>query len=306
MKKIKLILQSKVFTIFASWYLQPLLREYFDVESYDETKTYDRHGTVFIFYWMDQNPLVNQLYDQGYKIAIDNLSEVPDTRFDQFHQINIPNQFWYKESLHWQALGYNQYTPNKTYKKVALMTIRRVDNIRDTIVKKMQPWLDQMIWSYKDQRLPNDDYIADYYRESADVNQRFMNPQWYDDTCINLVVESCQGSQGLFVSEKIYKPCAYYQPMLVIGRPGALAWIKNQGFETFDNIFDESYDLEVNFEKRLHAVLENLNRVVKESYSDLTWEKLKHNHNLFFNEQMCKQKITTEIIQPLIEHAQTR
>ena len=298
--KIKLVLQPGQFTSFTSWYLESLWREYFDIELYDETNTYNKN-TLFVFWFRNVNDaLVNKLFAQGYKIAIDNLWETHNAEFDQFYQINNINYWWWNESLWWRALGYDQYVPNKTYKKIALMPIRRVSQIRNLIVEKVQPWADQMIWSYKDQHLPEDEYVG----ETKEVNQRFMNPQWFDDTCINLVVESAQGSSGLIVSEKTYKPLAFYQPMLIVGRSGALEFIKHQGFETFDNIFDESYDQEIDFEKRLHIVLENLNRIRKEPYSDLTWKKLKHNHHLFFNEVLVKNCIVKEIIQPLIEYAE--
>ena len=109
----------------------------------------------------------------------------------------------------------------------------------------------------------------------------------------------------LYDETKTYKPCAFYQPMLIVGRSGALELMENQGFETFDNIFDESYDQEIDFEKRLHIVLENLNRICKEPYSDLTWKKLKHNHHLFFNEVLVKDSIVKEIIEPILEYAET-
>jgi hypothetical protein len=300
--KIKLILQPEQFTSFTSWYLEPLWHQYFDIEVHDPTKTYDK-SALFVFWWMNADgPLVHKLHEQGYKIVIDNLWEIRNAKFDQYYQLNNQNWWWWNESLWWRALGYDQYIPEKTYKKIALMPIRRLSTTRDTIVKKMQPYLDQMLWSYRDQHLPNDEYPG----ESADINQRFMNPKWYNDTCINLVVESVQIGTGLIVSEKTYKSCAFYHPMLIIGQSGALEFIKQQGFETFDNMFDESYDQETDFEKRLHMVVENLNQVSKESYSDLTWAKLKHNHDHFFNQQLCEQKIMEEIIQPLLEYAETR
>lgn len=299
--KIKLVLQPGQFTSFTSWYLEPLWRKYFDIELYDETKTYNPN-TLFVFWDGGVNEsLATKLFDQGHKIAIDNLWEVPSEEFDQFYRLHSPDWWWWNESLWWRSLGYNQYVPNKTYKKLALMPIRHVNSIRDLIVEKIRPWADQMIWSYKDQRLPDDKYVE----ETGEVNQRFMNPQWFDDTCVNIVVESAQRSLGLIVTEKIYKPCAFYQPMLIVGRTGALEFIKNQGFETFDNIFDETYDQEKDFEKRLHMILENLKQVRKEPYSDLTWEKLKHNHNHFFNETLVKNRMITEIVEPLIEYAET-
>jgi hypothetical protein len=298
--KIKLILQPDQFSSFTSWYLEPLWFKYFNIELYDRNKSYDKN-TLFVFWWMNANDtIVNELYNQGHKVVIDNLWEIHNSKFDQFYQLNNPNWWWWNESLWWQALGYDQYVPDRTYRKIALMPIRRVSHTRDQIVNKLQPWLDQMLWSYRDQLLPDDNYHGD----SADVNQRFMNPHWYNDTCVSLVVETDQFDPGWIVTEKTYKPCAYYQPMLIIGQVGALKLIKNQGFESFDNVFDESYDQETDFEKRLHMVVENLNRISKESYSDLTWAKLKHNHNHFFNQQLCEQKIIEEIINPLLEYAE--
>jgi len=298
--KIKLILQPDQFSSFTSWYLEPLWRRYFDIELYDQTKTYDKN-TLFVFWWMNANDtIVNKLYNQGQKIVIDNLWEINNSNFDQYYQLNNPNWWWWNESLWWQALGYDQYIPKKTYKKIALMPIRRVSRTREQIVKKLQPWLDQMLWSYRNQLLPDDNYEG-----STDVNQRFMNPQWYNDTCVSLVVETDQFDPGWIVTEKSYKPCAYYHPMLIIGQSGALEFVKKQGFESFDNMFDESYDKETDFEKRLSMVVENLSRVCNTPYSDLTWAKLKHNHDHFFNQQLCEQKIITEIIQPLLEYAET-
>ena len=298
--KIKLILQPNQFTSFTSWYLEPLWRQYFDIEPYDQTKTYDKNA-LFVFWWANANdPMVNELYNQGHKIVVDNLWEIHNKKFDKFYQLNNPNWWWWNESLWWHALGYDQYVPERTYRKIALMPVRRVSNTRDQIVKTVQPWLDQMLWSYRDQSLPNDNY-----QDSADVDQRFMNPQWYNDTCVSIVVESAQYDPGWIVTEKSYKPCAFYHPMLIIGQPGSLQFIQNQGFESFNNLFDESYDQEMNFEKRLHMVVENLSRVTTTHYENLTWDKLKHNHNHFFNRYLCEKKITQEIIQPLLDYAET-
>ena len=299
--KIKLILQPDQFTSFTSWYLEPLWRQYFDIELYNQTKTYDKN-TLFVFWWMNTHePIVHELYERGHKIVVDNLWELYNSKFDKYYQLNNPNWVWWHESLWWRALGYDQYIPDRTYRKIALMSVRRVSHTRDQIVKKVQPWLDQMLWSYRNHKLPDDDYNTD----STQVNQRFMNPQWYNDTCVSLVVETDQFDPGWTVTEKSYKPCAYYHPMLIIGKSGALELVKKQGFETFDNMFDESYDQEIDFEKRLHMVVENLNNISQTSYSDLTWDKLKHNHNHFFNKQLCEQKIIEEIIQPLLEYAET-
>lgn len=297
--KIKLVLQPNQFTSFTSWYLEPLWREYFNIEIYSNTKRYDRF-TLFVFWWNDtNNPLLDKLVSQGYKVVVDNLWEQSDPLLNKFYQLNNPNWWRWNESLWWGALGYNQYRPDKTYKKLAFMPIRRVSSNRDLIVSKLGSLKDQMIWSYKEQRLPNDDY------DSEDVNQRFLNPDWYNDTCVSLVVETACHTLGLIVSEKSYKPLAFYHPMLIIGRLGALQFLKSQGFETFDNMFNEDYDYETNFEKRIDIVIENLTRLTIEPYSMETQQKLEYNNRHFFNEQLCKSQILKQIIEPLIHYAET-
>lgn len=298
--KNKIVLQANEFTSFTSHYLESLWQEYFDIVTYDTTITYSKNSLFVFGFQYTNNPLLTELANNGYKVVVDNLWEVPDAALDKFYQLSNCNWFWWNESLWWKSFAYDQYVPDKTYKKHALMAIRRTDKIRDRVVEKLDHLLVDMIWSYKDNKLPNDQYIV-----NNDVDQRFVNPQWVNDTCINLVVETKQLDTLFNLTEKSYKPCAFYQPMLIVGQLDSLKFLKTQGFETFDNIFDESYDAEPIFEKRLDLILENLKRIVKEPYSDLTWEKLRHNHNHFFNEQLCKQRIVTEIIEPLLHYAET-
>lgn len=292
--KVKLVLQPDQFSSFTSYYLEPLWKEYFDIEIYNSSTYYDK-STLFVFWAVNvKDDIVNKLQEQGCKIVIDNLWESYDTEYDKFYQLNNLNWFWWNESLWWRALGYHGYSPTKNYKNLALMPIRKIRPNRNYIVDKLGPLKDQMIWSYKNQKLPNDN-----------GDQRFMSPDWYNDSYLSLVVETMQNTPGLIISEKSYKPCAFFHPMLIIGLPGVLAVLKQQGFETFDNIFDESYDTEVQFAKRLNIIIENLNNFKMQQYSDETWSKLEHNHNHFFNEDLCKQGIVREIIKPLLHYAET-
>lgn len=298
--KSKVILQPNEFSSFTSFYLEPLWQQFFDIEIYDSNKSYDKK-TLFVFWWATQNHQCrDQLYKNGYKVVIDNLWEVPNKHFDQYYQLSNPDWCWINESLWWQALGYDQYRPKKNYNKKALMPIRRISAIRDSIVHTLGSRLNDMIWSYRTQQLPNDRFI-----DNNDVDQRFFNAEWYDNTCFNLTVETRQQGALYWVTDKTYKACAFYQPMLIIGQPHSLNFLKKQGFETFENIFDETYDDIESYDQRLKKILENIDVFVQEPYSAVTWDKCLHNHNHFFNKTMCEQKIITEIIEPLLQYAET-
>ena len=296
--KTNIVLRPGEFTSFTSYYLEPIWNRYFDITWYDPTTTYHNANTLFVVWWQNvDDGYAEKLRDQGYKVVIDHLWEVPTSRSD-YHWSENSNWCWYNESLWWRSLGYHQYIPNKQYSKLSFMPINRQSPERDQIVKKLTPVLDNFIWSYQSQKLPNDVSSTDlsYYR--------FFNPEWYNDTYFSTVVETHQQGTCYWLTEKTFKTCAYYHPFLLIGQHHALKKLKQMGFETFDNIFDESYDNILNFDQRLDIVIRNINNCKQVPYDAETQRRLQHNHNHFFDQALAESGIIAEIINPLLEYAQ--
>ena len=77
---------------------------------------------------------------------------------------------------------------------------------------------------------------------------------------------------------------------MVVGFPRVLEYLKDLGFQTFPELFDESYDSVDRFVDKLPIYEKNINKVMSMSYDDLhnfyysdaTQHKLKHNKELFF------------------------
>lgn len=65
---------------------------------------------------------------------------------------------------------------------------------------------------------------------------------------------------NLFISEKLWKPLWALQPFMVLGHQGTLAKLKSWGFETFDTVFDESYDT-APFADRVAIILKNVQQL---------------------------------------------
>jgi len=298
--KIKLILQPDQFSSFTSWYLEPLWHRYFDIELYDQTKTYN-NTALFVFWWMNANDtIVKELCNQGHKVVVDNLWEIPQVEFSsKYYELNNRNWCWYNESLWWRALGYHNYVPDKSYKKIAFMPINRAKEHRNIIVNALGSRLDNFVWSYKDKKLPND------AEKSLPEWQRFINPTWYNDTYYSVVVETHQVGRCWWPTDKTFKACAYYHPFLIAGQSHTLERLQHLGFETFNNIFDETYDDIEDFDQRLNAVIKNIDNFESVPYNAITIGRLLHNHNLFFNQQLVEDRIVKEIIEPLLEYAET-
>jgi len=295
--KTKIILRLDEFTSFTSYYLESLWGKYFDIEWYDPSKTYDQSMTLFVVWWQNANDDYSKnLRDHGFKVVVDNLWEVSTGRTD-YYWLENSNWCWYNESLWWRSIGYHKYQPNKQYSKLAFMPISRVSDTRNKIVSKLTPMLDNFIWSYRDKKLPNDIDSTDnqYYR--------FFNPEWYDDTYFSAVVETQQHGSCHWATEKTFKACAYHHPFLLIGQYHTLKKLKQLGFETYNNIFDESYDDIVDFDSRLNAVIKNIDNFNPVPYDSETQRRLQHNHDHFFDQAFVESRIVSEIIIPLLAYA---
>ena len=86
--------------------------------------------------------------------------------------------------------------------------------------------------------------------ESHDLMEDISGEEYYRDSYFNIVTETHFYENSLFLSEKIYKPIIYKQPFLVYSSPFSMKRLRTIGYKTFSSIIDESYDLEVDNNKR--------------------------------------------------------
>jgi hypothetical protein len=78
----------------------------------------------------------------------------------------------------------------------------------------------------------------------------------------------------LFLSEKIYKPFAFKHPFIAVAWHGAIKALRERGYKTFHPYIDESYDDEVDPEKRFQMVVKEIKRLeqfTKEEW--IEWQK---------------------------------
>ena len=90
--------------------------------------------------------------------------------------------------------------------------------------------------------------------------------QLYEDSFIHIISETNFFTHIVHLTEKSYKPIFYKQPFIMLGAKGSLQSMREQGFKTFSDIWDESYDNESNDSKRFFKVLELIKEIA--SWSD--------------------------------------
>lgn len=123
--------------------------------------------------------------------------------------------------------------------------------------------------------------------------------KFIQDSFCNIVVETDTTEEGLFFSEKIVKPILAKTPFVVLASPNFLTTLKELGFQTFNEWWDESYDLEKNHDKRIEKLYEVITYINSKSleelytmYDDMK-NVLEHNVNQYKLLRSINNKLTT-------------
>ena len=86
--------------------------------------------------------------------------------------------------------------------------------------------------------------------------------------------------------EKIFTPILFKKPFLLLGPINGLEILKSYGFKTFSEYIDESYDTQVDSDKRMDMVLDELERLSNTDMIELTKNIkpiLDYNYNLLLD-----------------------
>lgn len=311
-----------------------LFNQYFDIEFFSPHKNYPADCVFVISNVGDiSNSLVRQL-DNGNKLIVSNiweattfissdqLADYSDNIFVITGSVNpsnngwkriigVGNLFWYLDSLWYTSalstgkhVDFKNYMPDRINDKLFLMPMWKPKEFRDQIIHRMGTMLSNAIYSYPKINVTLPRFTKCVMDEVAINGDRTFEPYWYDHTYFTVAVETFVENKDceLFVTEKTFKPIAFQHPFLSCSMPGTLKYIKRQGFETFDNIFDEAYDNVNDFDDRLEYIVKNIEMFDVEKYNDpLTLKKMKHNHERFYDTALVREKLAQDLIYPILE-----
>lgn len=122
------------------------------------------------------------------------------------------------------------------------------------------------------------------------LEMNYHLPSSYNKYCyFELVLETLphfpDNAPNLFITEKSWKPFFSGNPQLIFGNPNTLKQLRNAGFETFPEIFDESYDSEILPEKRVSIIQDNIKEAIKspQSLYNKVIPKIIHNREHFLS-----------------------
>ena len=79
--------------------------------------------------------------------------------------------------------------------------------------------------------------------------------KFYQNSLVHITAESYFFERKIHLTEKTYKPIAYKQPFIMLSSPGSLKHLKDLGFKTFSDFWDESYDACLDHDERFKMIL---------------------------------------------------
>ena len=97
----------------------------------------------------------------------------------------------------------------------------------------------------------------------------------------DLIIEHTPPHPVRFLTEKTFKAMAWGMPFLFVGNQHGLQRIRDLGFKTFPEWFDESYDELDNYNLRIQGMFDSYEKFLSEKHSiDEIRNSLEHNFNL--------------------------
>ena len=291
--------------------------KYFDISDYDDGQEYDSTHT-FVYRFQEDQDRVSKYRSKGCRFIADGLWEkeffcdVPtDTNtlgivnngfLENDRVVQVPKFFWFEEHVaqrHRKELVQSwphEHTKNKDF----LMLIGKHKDPRAKILDEFRKrkLLTNSLYSVLYEGNALEGKIDSYIPANRDFSQRNYDPTWYQSTNYTVVVES-NWDDDVFITEKTLKPIMYGHPFIVFGNTGTLSQLESWGFKTYSEVFDPSYDLEIDLDKRLSLVVDQVEKT--KSIPKSCYEKVEHNFNRFWDTGLVEKMMYEDMVVPILD-----
>jgi nucleoside-diphosphate-sugar epimerase len=158
------------------------------------------------------------------------------------------------------------------------------------------------VLSYAKEIHDNGSLIVDEPTESDRIDGVFPISH-IEKSFFYLVTETLVEPDTLFITEKTFKPLAMGVPFVVFGNINTLQSLKEMGYKTFSDWWDESYDEVIDVETRMSMILKIIDEFSKKPLYELIrireemTEVLRHNKKVF-NQRLYDNHYMIKHIEP--------
>ena len=288
----------------------------YDLDSYDRRialidvshKNYYALGNSGLF----ANELENRLkllHSQGFKFIQSSPWESHENLLDKnfFPRIEVPHMKWTGDVSWFWFYMYNKHKDNlysfnhETKPFDFLYLNKRMRDHRIKLFKQLENTNlleNSIVTNWPNKKLPPEyelPWAQDYpmYGRDQDIYEK---P--YNDTKFSIISETNDNSTNIFMTEKIWKPIIAQQLFVVHGNHLYLQKLREIGFKTFANIIDESYDIEMDADKRIEKLVNTIRKLKESNWEDLYLQSQatrKHNFDTLFNSEKLSEQVNKTI-----------
>jgi len=293
----------------SGWYLN-----HFDTAEYwDSSRTYSP-STVFVFdCYLSDLALAAEFQAQGRKIIIDNRTETDFNIHTLEHNANtlwivsgqepstnniVRVPFWFGTQEQTNFARQRHYQPQPQHTHDFLLMQRRRTPDRDLLMQALAPVLHRAVYSDPVHKR----FLPGEHSPPTAEQQRSIDPAWFDSTGASLVVEARQSAGDVFVTEKTVRSLVMCHPFVAFAQPSHLAVLRSWGFETFPELWDESYDSNPAISQRVAAIADALKQFdISAVAANTVQQKLQHNRAWLWDPKRTLAHDQRYIIDPIQE-----
>ena len=261
-------------------------------------------------YRQDLDRRIDYLQQQEFVFVIANPWE-SQASIEKLHQLDINKKYYWCGGASWFWWWmFDRYQNKKFYvdhsmKRYDFFYLNKFPRShRLKLFEKIKSagLLDNSLYSFLDQgirlnpryELPWVD-INNYPRYGADQDIYELP---YNHSAYNIVSETHDAGE-VFITEKIWKPIIMQQIFVVHGRPHYLKTLRELGFQTFGSVFDESYDEQIDSDKRIDKIVELCKFLKNQDPGKMykaTESIRQHNAEHFFRESAVKSVVNETVL----------
>ena len=247
------------------------------------------------------------LHSQGFVFIKANpwesLENVTDKREPQYPEIDIEHikwtggvsWFWFLMYRKHRGKKFNFDHSDKKYDFLYLNKMPRRHRVKLYDKLKAKGVLNNSLHTrWPDRKLPAEyelPWAQDYPQYGMDQD---LYEKPYNDTACSIVSETNDNDTDVFMTEKIWKPIIAQQFFVVHGNYLYLQKLKEMGFKTFNNYFEEVYDLDRDPDVRMNTIVDVCDRLRDAPWQDMYLQSQalrQYNFDIFFNEEKLGEQV---------------
>ena len=225
--------------------------------------------------------------------------QYPEIEIEHIKWTGGTSFFWFLMYVKHKDTKFSFDHSNKKYDFLYLNKMPRPHRIKLYNKLKEQDILDNSLYTnWPDSKLPTEyelPWAQDYpqYGKDQDI---FEKP--YNDTACSIVSETNDNDYEVFMTEKIWKPIIAQHFFVVHGNHLYLQKLRELGFKTFKNYFEEVYDLDRDPDVRVNTIVDVCERLRDAPWQDFYLQSKalrQYNFDHFFNEEKLSLEINNTL-----------